>query len=444
MKAYLTLLFLLTVSSVPVAGQKQSHLAETKSYVRYMDSVWLRLQPDENDELEFSDLFNVGGSLTVISGDTLKQMSLQNMKGDTIYFVNYYDTRERDTEETYYLKNKQVVAAKLDFKEGGTRYQRVVFYENSGFIIEDSTKGIDSTNFGNNIYVTFPVRHFKYLKDFHNDKKEKLLSITARYFPGNYTIIENCSSNDVGFFAKSDSFENYFFDFTDVIHEGYHIYSRRLVSEDFFKYRLNDKLTIGTKRFESFPAITISDMVPMKFQTGRLHPYIFGKNGGTQGNGFLGILEEYVAYFQGLKTYTGSFYFLRDSFQFSTPAIWFDYLNKVSYVPAVNEFKLFISWYLQYAKQHDDALFQRIVQDKGIKQLFTHVEDESQRLIDEYLLHRLFIIKTIKPFIEKAVGEQRAKYEKILAGSNNILLELFYIDNLLKQKEHQILDLLRH
>jgi len=409
-----------------------------------MDSVWLRLQPDENDELEFSDLFNVGGSLTVISGDTLKQMSLQNMKGDTIYFVNYYDTRERDTEETYYLKNKQVVAAKLDFKEGGTRYQRVVFYENSGFIIEDSTKGIDSTNFGNNIYVTFPVRHFKYLKDFHNDKKEKLLSITARYFPGNYTIIENCSSNDVGFFAKSDSFENYFFDFTDVIHEGYHIYSRRLVSEDFFKYRLNDKLTIGTKRFESFPAITISDMVPMKFQTGRLHPYIFGKNGGTQGNGFLGILEEYVAYFQGLKTYTGSFYFLRDSFQFSTPAIWFDYLNKVSYVPAVNEFKLFISWYLQYAKQHDDALFQRIVQDKGIKQLFTHVEDESQRLIDEYLLHRLFIIKTIKPFIEKAVGEQRAKYEKILAGSNNILLELFYIDNLLKQKEHQILDLLRH
>jgi hypothetical protein len=75
--------------------------------------------------------------------------------------------------------------------------------------------------------------------------------------------------------------------------------------------------------------------------------------------------------------------------------------------------------------------------------LFTHVEDQSQRLIEEYLLHRLLIVKTLQPLIEKAAPDQRERYENLL-GRFTFLTEYFYTDNLLKQKEHLILDLLRY
>jgi hypothetical protein len=441
MKACFILLFLTVLSTFVKAGQDDSYLASSKDYVKYIDSVWLALKPNEQLEEEMSLQFNVMRVTTTINDQTVTQWTLENLKGDTTYLVNYQDSRQKDVEETYYLKDNQIIAAQLNYKKGKVRYQKTLFYQNNQIIFEEAMK-VSASSFKKIPSKKFPVKNFNHLKDILSDKKGKLLLVATKYFSDNYTILNNFSRHNINFYAKGDSFLNYFLYLTDVIHEGVHKYSQQLGSTDSYTYRLNDTLIVDVPVFQSLPAKTISNIIPPHFQQGRLRIYIFGETG-TQGEGFLGILEEYVAYFQGLKTFTGSFYFLTDSFQFSRPEIWLDYLDKEDYITAINQFKLFISWYLQYVKQHDPVLFQRIVQDKGIKHLFTHVEDQSQRLIEEYLLHRLLIVKTLQPLIEKAAPDQRERYKNLL-GRFTFLTEYFYTDNLLKQKEHLILDLLRY
>ena len=175
------------------------------------------------------------------------------------------------------------------------------------------------------------------------------------------------------------------------------------------KYRLDDTTTVTVRRFRSFPAKVLNAIVPDSLQKKifRYDTYINSKdtNSATQQNGFLGILEEFAAYYQGLKAYTSTYYFLKDSFAWSRPKIWLQYLSQEgSGIYAINEFKLFIAWYLKYAKQKMPDIYEHILRDENIKTLYTQIDKNSKTLIDTFLNNRNNILTHIREFTKTSGG----------------------------------------
>ena len=241
-------------------------------------------------------------------------------------------------------------------------------------------------------------------------KKEVLLNITKKYLPDNYILLENYDEETVNFLAPGDSLEDYIFDFPTIIHEGFHDFGDKInsYSDTIRRYRLDDTTTIGIRKFTSFPSRKINEIVPsyIQKQIFRYDTYINSPdtNLGTQQNGFLGLLEEYSAYYQDLKAYTSTYFFLKDTFGWKKPKVWVEYLNKGSVIYSINEFKLFLSWYLQYSKSKHPDIYKKIISDVNIKRLYTKIEVNAHKLLFTFLNNRQQILSKIKPFTVRENG----------------------------------------
>lgn len=283
-------------------------------------------------------------------------------------------------------------------------------------------------------------------------KKETLLGITKKYLPDNYVVLENYDDATINFLAEGDSVQDYFINYPTIIHEAFHVYEHSINSykDSLRLYRLDDTLTIAIKKFNSFPSHQLNNIVPasLRIKVFRYDTYINSKdmNDGTQQSGFLGLLEEYAAYYQSLKAYTASFYFLQDSFGWNNPLIWVKYLNVAgSEIYAINEFKLFFSWYLQYSKIKRPDIFKKITSDRNIRLLFRHVEKNSRKLVSEFLKNRTQILKLIKPVTEIKDGfiYLKGEYNGYGYGIDEHIKNLEFTESLLSKPEHRVLQLLR-
>ncbi|MEO6454723.1 MAG: hypothetical protein ABIN97_11645 [Ginsengibacter sp.] len=290
-----------------------------------------------------------------------------------------------------------------------------------------------------------------FLLDNQPTKKDVLLSITKKYLPENYIVLKNYDEATINMLAEGDSLQDFILDYPVVVHEAFHLYEHSINNpiNILQHFRVNDSLTISIKKFNSFPSRFLIVSVPKKVseKISRYNTYINSPdtNYDTQQNGFFGLLEEYDAYYQSLKAYTFSFYFLRDTFSWSNPIVWINYLNKAgSEVYAVNEFKLFFSWYLQYSKLKRQDIFKKITTDKNVKILFKYIEKKSQELINDFLKNRAEILKNIKPFTEfDNDGFIKLKGQNTGYGINEHMQNLKFTDSLLKETRNKILNFLR-
>lgn len=302
------------------------------------------------------------------------------------------------------------------------------------------------------------ILFFSFLSDNHPTKKDVLLTITKKYLPDNFTVLENCDEASIDMWAEGDSLQDYIFRYPTIIHESFHIFESVLnfYPDTFRRYRLDDTTTIAVKRFASFPSKQLNAIVPLSLQKQiiRYSLYIDSEEPltGTQTDGFLGLLEEYAAYYQGLKAVTASYYYLRDTFGWTKPGIWVNYLNNGgSEIYSINEFKLFFSWYLQYSKANRPDIYKKITTDKNIKSLYTKIEKNSKKLIYLYLNHRSEILTKIRPFTESFDGSVRLKgiygaseiIHKYEYGMDTMIRYLHFTDKLLKDPKNKILDQLR-
>lgn len=284
-------------------------------------------------------------------------------------------------------------------------------------------------------------------------KKEVLLDITKNYLPDNYLVLKNYDEGTIDFLANGDSLKDYFFDYPTIIHEAFHVFGWTINSpfdtDTLFRYRLNDSLTINVRRFTSIPSRQIDPFVP-KRNKNLLFAYdtyinSADSNHVTQQKGFIGLLEEYTASFQSLKAYSASFYFLRDTFGWKAPLIWIKYLsNSGSDIYSINQFRLFISWYLQYCKIKRPELYRRIVSDQNIKRLYKHIEMQSKELIKTFLKNRNEILNRIQSTTTREDIYIKLKAENSMGyGIDDHINNLRITDSLLKRPEHLILNSLR-
>jgi hypothetical protein len=283
---------------------------------------------------------------------------------------------------------------------------------------------------------------------FQTTKKETLLSISKEYFPDNYILLKEYPETFFDFLLKGDSVSEYIFGLTTVVHEAFHVYESAHNTPDTVRqYRINDTLTISIKKFNSFPCIELNKIAPLqdRQKVFRYNTYINNKdfNHDTQQHGFLGLLGENVAYYQEYKSYNALFKFLRDRYGWTDAELWRRYLSEIGSVRySLLEFKLFISWYLQQAKTAHPDTYKRIVSDKNIKNLYSLLEDESNRLAKEYDNNRIEIIKQLG---QKAKIYQ-GNFTVIKSGISTAMhdMEMQSMTSLLSKPEHKILVSLRN
>lgn len=110
----------------------------------------------------------------------------------------------------------------------------------------------------------------------------------------------------------------------------------------------------------------------------------------------MGLLSEYVAYYQEFKTYNAMYYAIADNYGYNNAAVWQVYLcNMGSVCYAMTEFQLFIAWYLQFAQHQHPQVYARIINDGNIRRLYTLLEKENLRLSADYENHRRTILKNL-------------------------------------------------
>lgn len=281
-------------------------------------------------------------------------------------------------------------------------------------------------------------------------KKQLLLTITKKYLTDNYIVLQNYDEATINSLADGDSLQEFIMSYPTIIHEGFHVFETTInsFSDSLRRYRLDDTTIIALRRFHSFPARSINSVVPVDVQKKifRYNTYINSKDDhlDTQQDGFLGIIEEFCAYYQSLKAYTCSYYFLRDSFAYSRPKIWLEYLNNEgSEIYAINEFKLFIAWYLRYAKQNRPDIYKHIIGDEHIKAIFTKVSSNSEQLIHTFLKNRGDILLGIKPFTKKIDGYLQLINNGTGYDIDDHIIKLQLTEKLLAEPENDILDKLK-
>ena len=200
-------------------------------------------------------------------------------------------------------------------------------------------------------------------------------------------------------YSQSSAPADLFKHFSTIVHEDYHIMNHQLNGGHLAdesgvrKYWVHDKLTIEVPKFEVFNSKLISTWVPSEisdqlpsFNTYLLDNYKYQHD--AQLNGILGIMEEFLAYYQGARAYIESFDYLLSNAEQTDPEEWAKYFANAADVYAYYEFQLFITWYLEVAKMHHPEVHRAILDNYNFRVLYTVVDDAYGELISRYYENR--------------------------------------------------------
>jgi len=187
-------------------------------------------------------------------------------------------------------------------------------------------------------------------------------------------------------------------DLGSVVHEMSHGFIRVMAydymqknglspNDTYHFYYLSHTEQIPVKLTAVFPSSKLAGSIPPKMQTFRYKSYIEG-NSSTQDEGIYGLLNELVCYYHDSKTSFFLHNYYSDSNQIS-PDYWLDYIStNESTMHAYLEFTYYILKYIQYAKEHEPAVYKGIMRNTNFKYVFNSVEHKFMQLRNEYYMIR--------------------------------------------------------
>ncbi|NOT49804.1 MAG: hypothetical protein HOP10_00830 [Chitinophagaceae bacterium] len=274
-------------------------------------------------------------------------------------------------------------------------------------------------------------------------KKEQLLKLCKKYFPGNYVVLKEYDESLINGMANGNSLNEYVYDIPTVVHEGYHSYTSNHSSyyDSLIVFRINDTLSFSVKKIKTFPSIQVNAIVPDSLQKKifRYTTYIDSKDKYlvTQQFGILGLLEEMAAYYQSYHTNVALFKYHRDDHGWKNTKPWMEYLGRMaSYRYSITEFELFVSWYLQYALAKHRSVYNDITSNKGLKQMLIFLHNENIRLASLYDDNRQEILKN---FSKQLVTGDNYIYDKNNHNGTGLYdNEVKEMNELLSKPEHKL------
>lgn len=241
--------------------------------------------------------------------------------------------------------------------------------------------------------------------------RKQLLELTAHYSPDAYFILTH-----VGDFA----FEKYLDHHTPlgiaqelntVVHESVH--RLNFLSDFDAQVKYNHPVTSYYLKADQmivvpvgnvFNSVELNQFVPRSLQqeVNRYTTYIGNTEGemvSSQVNGIYGIIDELCAYYHGTKvSYDLYEYYLRELCPgFKDAHCWRNYFTEITgTLSACYEFKLFLSWYLQYARKHHPQIYDSCMSNLPLRVVFTLLDDLFGELEKQYQARLQEVLQKVK------------------------------------------------
>lgn len=256
-----------------------------------------------------------------------------------------------------------------------------------------------------------------------------------------------CNADDVGTRLKH---------FPTIVHEDYHSFNHHINGDHHAEaaserlFWLNDSISIRVPKFEVFNSRVISAYIPYEmrekvpsYNTYLLDSYQYEHD--AQRNGIFGIMEEFAAYYQGAKAYIELFEYYQDSCPLEEGEMWAYYLINASDIYAYYEFQLFISWYLQIAKQKHPEVYENIMASQELRVLYTLIDLQYIKVINTYFKNRKEVMEELAANeVGISIKHNYLWIDKKLTNTSSVGYDLpentmkILID-LLKKPEHDVL-----
>jgi len=287
--------------------------------------------------------------------------------------------------------------------------------------------------------------------DTDEKRRDFYLEICKKYAPDALEILNSDDYKNYLEFADGSETRTELLDrLNTVVHETCHGYNFKIGFESGWNnegYFITKGIKIATKEGNYFPSAVLNKMVPKEQQEKifRYDTYVGGEpdNSSTL-EGVYGFLNEFSAYYHGTKVDWEMFKYVETFCPYSDVKCWTqDFLpNMESTLYAFYEFRLFIAWYLIYAEQHENKVFQELINNQNLKLTFTLLETLFQNLVDDYFKMREQIVKNLIAAGHKIeVGDKYLYVENGNSKSGNGIPDddIKYLKSLYTSKENTML-----
>ncbi|PKL80033.1 MAG: hypothetical protein CVV27_01040 [Candidatus Melainabacteria bacterium HGW-Melainabacteria-1] len=251
------------------------------------------------------------------------------------------------------------------------------------------------------------------------------------------STIEWKAVDPVAVYVSRPELESVLFDLGTLLHEGSHIYHSRagLVKavsqqlhthekQDFFNYWLNPKTQFLVRADSVFPAREIAALLPKAVHTDRLSEYITTSDSAmaTQSSGLYGLIDEWVAYYQGLRTEVALLKVVSTQSVMlpeSERRAWLAFASRMSsgYL-AYFEFKLYLLAYLYHAQTQHPQIYQTLLANPMLKQVLAEVNQAYQTMLPQYLRLRMQYVAGQSAQSQAFIADLQAKQQQLEAEIN--------------------------
>ncbi len=290
-----------------------------------------------------------------------------------------------------------------------------------------------------------------------NWQRKQILRLAKLYSPDAYRLLTAEPAYAIEKFTDAGRKQALVSDFGTVVHETCHRRNYMIgVRENGAGYYVGEGIEIGVPIGEVYNAHELNKFVSNRLQKNifRYDTYIGNEDPylGSQINGIYGMMDEFSAYYQGtLASFNLYNYYLNVVAKgYIDAESWLLYIGDVcSSLSSYYEFKVFISWYLLYAKKEYPRVYKDCMNNLNLRVAYTLIEKNFKQLVFQYFYMREHLVGQLEKaghnvsFVNEAdmgiVMEVFDRYGN-MQGVGVQDEEIQLLRKILKQPEHKILE----
>jgi len=226
--------------------------------------------------------------------------------------------------------------------------------------------------------------------------REKLISLAKNFTADGGLILESVGDFKFEKFLNRNDSAGLLKDFGTVIHESTHQLNHLISTNNrdnlpYQGYFITRGVEIVSEQGPVFNSTELNNFVGESLQTQifRYKTYIGLPQNylGSQVDGIYGLVDEMCAYYQGTKACFDlyDFYYKYRCNGYKNAGEWARYVqNAASSYFAWYEFRLFISWYLEYAKKYNHEVYDSCMKNTRLRLAFTLIDNQYGVLVQEF------------------------------------------------------------
>lgn len=297
----------------------------------------------------------------------------------------------------------------------------------------------------------------------HNDPsrrqaRKQILKFAEQYAQDASTILKGVKNYRFEKFLDETDTAGILDKFGTIVHESCHMLNWQ-IQKDYGKmepvqgYFITTGVEIVVEESRVFNSRSLNQFVPDSLQDTifRYGTYIGDPSASaSKTEGIFGLMNEFTAYHQDTRASLDLFDLYHDYLAngFEKPEPWLRYIQEISgSAYALYEFRLFFSWYLQFAQKKHPGIYRSLRANVPLRATFTLTDSLFQVTVDEYYLRLDQIVEGLNKNEERVriMDTEYGVSFRILKGSGSYGVGIHeekvqLLKGLLEAPEHQILE----